>query len=69
VFTAANPVLEQVGSPNADEDEEDKAAGLHKPKVRGVRRPSCGSEAVCRLCHCQLSVMSRFLGAVPDLHQ
>ena len=39
VFTPADPVLEQIGSPNRDEHEEDKAAGLHKPKVRGVCGP------------------------------
>jgi hypothetical protein len=48
VFATAYPVLEQVGSPNRDEDEEDQAAGLHKPKVRGVCRPYSGPSSVCR---------------------
>src|ERR1035437_501613 len=48
VFPAPHPVLEQVGSPNADKDKEDEAAGLHKPKVRGVWRPYSGPASVCR---------------------
>src|SRR5450631_416124 len=48
MFAPADPVLKQIGSPNRDEDEEDKAAGLHKPKVRGVCGPCSGSASVCR---------------------
>ena len=48
VLAPADPVLEQIGSPNTDEDEEDQAAGLHKPKVRGVLRPYSGRASVCR---------------------
>jgi hypothetical protein len=41
-------VLEQIGSPNGNDDKEDETAGLHEHDVRGVVRPYSGPASVCR---------------------
>jgi hypothetical protein len=48
VLAPADPVLEQVGSPNGNDDNEDETAGLHEHDVRVVGRPYGGPASVCR---------------------
>ena len=36
VLATADPVLEQIGSPDGNDDKEDKTAGLHEHDVRAV---------------------------------
>ena len=52
LLAAAHPVLEEIGSPDRNDDKEDQTAGRHGDDVRALPRRLRGRTAVCRQCDC-----------------